>query len=55
MHHPLVSLEQIMVSLARPIFEGKDSLDQVRKIIGVLGCQAHEDEGGLVQEQGKLD
>lgn len=27
----------------RPIFEGKDSLDQVKKIIGVLGCQAHED------------
>eukprot|EP00438_Fugacium_kawagutii_P011252 Skav216080 [mRNA] locus=scaffold750:45240:46082:- [translate_table: standard] len=27
----------------RPVFEGKDSLDQVRKIIGVLGCQAVED------------
>lgn len=27
----------------RPIFEGKDSLDQVKKIISVLGCQAYED------------
>lgn len=27
----------------RPVFEGKDSLDQVKKIISILGCQSHQE------------
>ena len=51
------SCDSFFQTLARPIFEGKDSLDQVKKIIGVLGCQAHEDVKQLcrcgVKEQGE--
>ena len=51
MHH-VSSCHSFVQTLARPIFEGKDSLDQVKKIIGVLGCQAHEDCLAVVQMWG---